>query len=214
MTRLGIIPAAGMATRIGGVAKELLPISDKRTLIHRAVEVLESVPVDRTVVITNQLKMQSHARELQDKQVGYVLQHGQLDAWSAIVETFPYAGELNYYLMPDTYQPSLFEPDYKHDITFGCFTTPFPSRFGVMYDGQIIDKSDVFDGSIQEAWGTVIWSKRVVEFWQSRISEITTHTQAFNMAIKEFGHGIYTIPYYFDIATFADYKRLLAHVSD
>lgn len=214
MTRLGIIPAAGKATRIGGAAKELLPISDSRTLLLRAVEQLESIPVDRTVVVTNQLKIHSHARALQDKQVGFALQHGTMDAWSAIVDTFPYTGDLNYYLMPDTYQPSTFEPDYKYDITFGVFTTPLPSRFGVLYDGEIIDKSNVFDGSVQEAWGTVIWSKRVVEFWQLHIAEIQTHTQAFNMAIKEFGHGVYSIPYYFDIATFADYKRLLEHVSD
>ena len=214
MTRLGIIPAAGLATRIGGVAKELLPVSDKRTLIHRAVDYLEKIPVDRIVVITNQLKIQAHARALQDKQVAFALQHGQMDAWSAIVESFPYAGDWNYYLMPDTYQPANFEQDYQHEITFGIFTTAFPSRFGVLHNGQIVDKSTEFDGSWQDAWGTVVWSRRVVEFWKDNLANIETHTQAFNMAIKEFGYGIYNLPYYFDIATFEDYKKVLTHVFD
>lgn len=212
MTRLGIIPAAGQAVRIGGVPKELMPLSDTNTLLTHAVESLECIPCDRIMVITNQVKLPQHAKMLQDHRVGFALQHGTLDAWSAIVETFPYAGDWNYYMMPDTYQPKGFVPDYEHEINFGVFTTVHPERFGVLFDGEIYDKAESLKGSLQYAWGAVIWSRKVVEFWKTQ--DITGHTQAFNLAMKEFGYGTYPIPYYFDIAGMEDYRRLLEHVRD
>ena len=209
MTRLGIIPAAGNGTRLGGVLKELLPISDKRTMLKRTVEMLEFC--DRTIVITNSNKIMAHAHDLQDKQVGFVLQHGK-EAWGAIKESFPYAGDWNYYLMPDTYSPGLFDFDYAMNINFGIFATKTPIKYGVFWNGEIHDKPNIQNRNML-AWGTIIWSKRVVDFWKEH-REIETHTQAFNMAIKEFGYSTYNLPYYFDIATFKDYKDLLNHVSD
>jgi molybdopterin-guanine dinucleotide biosynthesis protein A len=54
---LGIIPAAGKASRFYGTAKELLPVGDQ-TCIQRAVDCMKKV-CDEIVIVTN--KIDTHA---------------------------------------------------------------------------------------------------------------------------------------------------------
>lgn len=215
MTKLGIIPAAGKSKRFGGAFKELLPVSNDETLISRTLTFLEDIPVDQTLIVTNAHKWAAHALVAEGHNVLMVQQqYYQFDAWDAIVESFAYAGDMNYYMMPDTYLParSYFEDIPERDFVMGVFTTVHPERYGVLFDGAIYDKSDNFTGSIQLAWGFMAWSGAVVEFWKRRIDTIRSHTQAFNMAMREFGYTTFKIPFYFDIASMEDYKRLLEHV--
>lgn len=215
MTRLGIVPAAGNGKRFGGAFKELLPISNNETLLSRTLTFLVDIPVDRTLIITNAHKYAAHSLTADRFDALLVQQmYHEHDAWDAIAESFAYAGDRNYYLQPDTYIPARSHvgeiPD--GDFVMGLFATSHPERFGVVWDGAIYDKEDTFRGSIQLAWGLVIWSGAVVEFWKRNIERITTHTQAFNMAMKEFGYNTFKLPFYYDVSCFEDYKRLLEHV--
>lgn len=212
MTKLGIIPAAGKGTRFGGLYKELLPIGDGETMLSRAVDTLEMIPVDSMLIVTSHYKINAHCAALNNRAVKYAIQRDyERDAWGAIVESLDCAGDWNYYLMPDTWIMQGIIPDTERDFTLGLFNTMKPERFGVVDDGEIVDKSTTFSGE-RQAWGVVIWSRRVVDFWKRHLSDITSHTQAFNMAMREFGYGAFEIPVYIDIASFSDYKRLLQHV--
>ena len=211
MTKLGIIPAAGKGERFGGLYKELLPIGDGETLLSRAVDTLEMIPVDSTLVVSSHYKINAHCAALNGRSVKFAIQRNyDHDAWDAIVESFDIAADWNYYLMPDTWIMKGVIPEAHADFTLGLFNTWKPERFGVVEDGSIVDKSVTFTGE-RQAWGVVIWSKRVVEFWKS-CDGIDNHTAAFNLAMHEFGYGAFDIPVYVDISCFDDYKGLLQHV--
>lgn len=215
MNKLGIIPAAGMGRRFGGAFKELLPISNNETLLSRTLTFLTDIPVDHSLIITSANKYAAHA--LTADRFGALLvqqMYRERDAWDAICESFAYAGDMNYYLQPDTYIParSNIGEIPEGDFIMGLFTTARPERFGVLFDGAIHDKQDSFRGSIQIAWGLLAWSGAVVEFWKRHNEHILTQTQAFNMAIKEFGYNTFKLPFYYDVSCFEDYKRLLEHV--
>ena len=214
MNRLGIVPAAGSAKRFGGIFKELLPVSDKDTLLTRTLTFLEAIPTDHNIVITNPWKYAAHAHTVGDR--AELVEQGEYskDAWGAIQASFPYALDMNYYIMPDTYIPArgFYDELPEADFVMGLFTTVTPERYGVLFDSKIYDKSDMFTGSIQLAWGFVAWSKAVVKFWQESPVEIKTHTEAFNYAMKRFGYTTFHMPFYFDIASMSDYKGLLNYV--
>ena len=210
MIRLGIIPAAGKATRFGGLFKELSIIGEGETLLSRTVDTLEAVPVDTSLVVTSYYKIATHAMALAGRRVKFSIQRSyELDAWGAIIESFDCAADFNYYLMPDTWQTKDTLPkNPKKDFTLGLFETSNPSRFGILSGGQIIDKPNLT--GFFDAWGAVVWSKRVVDFWLTQ--KIESHTHAFNLAMNEFGFDTYRIPSYRDISSFDDYKRLIDHV--
>lgn len=212
MTKLGIVPAAGKGKRFGGAFKELLPISDTESLLTRTLTFLEDIPTDHNIVITNPWKYAAHAHAVGDRVELVEQKDYSKDAWGAIRASFPYALEMNYYLMPDTYTParSYYGELPESDFVMGLFSTVHPERFGVLHDGAICDKSDIFRGSIQMAWGFVAWSKAVADYWESQ--DIQSHTQAFNLAMKRFGYTTFHMPFYFDIASMQDYKGLLQHV--
>ena len=103
MNKLGIIPAAGKGVRFGGLYKELLPIGDGETLLSRAVDTLEEIPVDSTLIVTSHYKVNAHCAALNNRNVKFAIQRDyEHDAWGAIVESFDMACDWNYYLMPDT----------------------------------------------------------------------------------------------------------------
>ena len=214
MNRLGVIPAAGKASRWGGVWKELLPCSRNETFIDRVIRSLMiGGECERVLVVTNYEKMFTHIMRLKHyHNITFAKQEGERDAWSAIMTSFPYSEDLNLYAMPDTFYPvNAFNRDYKSDFTMGYFRTRNARRFGIICEDDnpyIVDKPNM--KGEQFAWGLVIWSKRVVEFWQDNVLDIETHTQAFNMAIDKFGLDMFEIPYYSDMATFDDYKEFIS----
>jgi len=211
LTRLGIIPAAGVAKRFGGVFKELLPIGETITLLSRAVDTLEMIPVDKTVVVTNPQKIAAHAVALHGRNVEFVTQGDKPDIWGAIASTLNIDADWYYFIMPDTMQeqdrfPSI--PD--HDFMLGTFETFDPENYGVLFDGVIVDKAKLQPPQV--AWGTLVWSRNVVELWKKHLPDIRDYTQAFNMAMEQFGWGTYSLAWYFDCGTFQRYKRAIEHV--
>ena len=59
-------------------------------------------------------------------------------------------------------------------------------------------------------WGVLSWSRAVSDYWKGK--HYNSHTEAFNAALREFGSGSYLMDYYFDCASFADYRKLVLNV--
>lgn len=211
MVRLGIIPAAGMAKRFGGVFKELLPVGESMTLLSRAVDTLEMIPVDKTVVVTNPLKVAAHSVALHGRNVEFVTQGDKPDIWGAIASTLNIDADWYYFIMPDTMQEQGRFPNIPdHHFMLGLFETFDPQNYGVLLDGGIIDKPVLQPP--QTAWGTLVWSRECVELWKKYLPDIRDYTQAFNMAMEQLGWGTYSLAWFFDCGTFQRYKRAIEHV--
>ena len=209
--KLGVIPAAGRATRWGGVLKELLPIREKETLIKHALNAMQAVGCNAVVVVTNREKLQSHASHLEDWSVYYAVQFGGKDIWSAIVESLPIHGQMNYFAMPDTYYPVEVFSGMSADFNIGYFETEKTERFGIITDHGVVNKQTIPKG-IYKAWGTLAWSDKVAEYWIKNINEIESYTHAINMAINEFGFTLKHMEYYYDLAGIKDYQELIRNV--
>jgi hypothetical protein len=208
MDRLGIIPAAGRATRFQGVMKEMLPTPIGPLILHACAS-MRVAKVNDILIVTNAEKIGALAGLLPG--CLFAIQRGSKDAWSAIVESFRFDAGRYFYAMPDTIiPPDVFDRVYYYDFMLGLFDCVQPSKFGVLRGNQIIDKQE---GNLPcQAWGVAVWSCNVVNFWRSHIDEIETHTQAFNMAMDKFGFDTFKLDYYYDCGTFEDYREVLAHV--
>lgn len=213
MKRLGVIPAAGKSKRFGGLYKELLPCGADETLLSRAVDTLEMIPVDTTVIVTSHYKINAHSMALNNRNVVYALQNDySKDIWGAIETSFALDADWYYFIMPDTYQEQgRFPANPVRDFTIGIFDTWQPENYGVLLDGRITDKNTTLSGE-QYAWGAVTWSRECVNLWRRYRDEITNYAQAFNMAMEKFGYETYRIGYYFDCGNMERYKELLRHV--
>jgi len=202
---LGIIPAGGKAERFGGCYKEMLPRGKDQLLLNRTVTALNFGGADRILVISSKEKIGLHANLLG---AGFDYQIKRDTLWQSIMGSFPYKADWNLFAMPDTYYPQdIFDKSdmHKTDFNLGCFTTSRPARFGVIEDGQIIDKQHLPTGNYQ-AWGVLCWSKLVVDYWLNNLDKIKTYTDAFNLAMKHFGFTTCKLDYYFDMASWDDYK--------
>ena len=204
--KIGIVPAGGNSTRWNGYPKELLPVANGTTLLDRTIEAVSRV-TDRIVLVTSEKKVGWQTDKLGDK-VDYCINGSGL--WSGIARIFYINAEWYYFAMPDTYYPKNAICDLRGgDFNIGYFETQKPERFGVLLDGQIHDKEHMEKG-VYRAWGLLSWSQRVVNFWRKYEGEIETHTQAFNMAMEKFGYTQHPMDYYFDLASWKDYKELMA----
>jgi len=206
--KLGIIPAAGRATRWGGIYKELLPVKNGTCLLDHTLNAFRMADADACLLVTSKDKLLAHAGHLSNWLVYYTIQTGEQDAWSAIAESLPLRARWNMYAMPDTYYPAdIFTKMPMVDFCIGYFETDIPDRFGILTECGIVDKMTIHD--TQKAWGVLGWSSAVVDLWMRNINAIRTHTQAFNMAIDEFGYELVKMDYYHDMASFADYEGFI-----
>ena len=194
--------------RFGGTYKEMLPC-DEHTLLDRAISAMNAGYCDDVVVISTPEKIGTHARQLCNRNVWYRLGLGSL--WASLEDVMRLDYDEYLFAMPDTYFPwNCFDRDLYNDFTLGLFATSMPSRFGVVHEGVIWDK--YFKYGEYEAWDVVMWNCKVVDFWQDNNHRIQDHTQAFNMAMDQFGFGIFELEYYHDMASFDDYRKLVKDV--
>jgi len=204
--RLGIIPAAGKADRWGGYPKELLPISSDHTFMSRAVDSLLMCGCDLVMVVTNPAKIHLHSYHLKEKNdLVFVNQQGE-ELWGAIKTAVSYPADEYFFMMPDTYVPPLpFPRSLKEEFSMGLFATSEPESFGMVVDGQIIDKQ--LSVAAGFAWGALAWKQTVVQFWSDK--SYPSHTEAFNDAIATFGYGEWFLDYFFDIGSMRRYAEFL-----
>jgi hypothetical protein len=204
--RVGIVPAAGKATRFGGTLKELLPIGPGMSLMKYAVLGLEQT-CDEIVVITSPQKWQAHAYEL-SYTVFYTFQSEDKDIWGAMREGLRFRADRYFFIMPDTLIRHQFPGNIKANFLIGTFETMRPDRFGCFSDDcQYVINKSLFVKKPARAWGTLVWSDAVAAWWLTQ--DIEDYTQAINMAIDKFGYETYELESYTDFASFEDYKNFL-----
>lgn len=208
--RLGIIPAAGVAKRWGGIPKELLPV-DEITLLDRTI--MSMYNADVILLITNEDKAAIHIQHLKNQPIYYAIQQGKNDIWSAIVESLPLSAKMTMFAMPDTYfNIDIFQKMPDADFNIGYFETIESERFGIIRNNAIINKQKM--AGIQRAWGVLSWSNKVVDLWKHNIGKIENYTDAINMAMLEFGYSIIPLDYYEDIGSWEFYKQLIGKTNE
>lgn len=206
MTKIGIVLAGGKSERWGGYPKEMLPIGNGMTLLDRTIDAMHSVNVDKIYLVTSEEKIEMHMMWLKSK-VDYLCRESN-NLFEVILDTLN--GADNYYFaMPDTCYPqdamiNLLDGHFN----IGYFDTNMPERFGVINEHGIADKMSMPHG-VYPAWGILSWDKEVVDLWKQNINKIKSHTDAFNMAINEFGFTMSHMDYYYDMASFKDYREFL-----
>lgn len=210
MARLGVIPAAGKGTRWGGFLKELLPVGDSTHLIDHSVRAMQLGGADVVLVVTSVEKISILSRHLGHRHnipIYYAIQGGDNDIWSAIEESFAWSAQHYLFAMPDTVYPlDAFMHIPKGHFSLGIFETDMPERFGVLWEGQIINKARLPCRECQ-AWGLLAWSSECVQMWREEKPRDYTH--AINLAIDEYGLSKWPVGYYYDMATWADYADLI-----
>jgi len=201
---LGIIPAAGEGSRWGGYYKEFLYVDDE-CLIDRCIRSMRMA--SRVCIVSSEAKLVAHVHHLKrHDNLLYCTQRGGMDIWGAIYEALPFAESINLFAMPDTFFPDdAFIREFPAPFTLGVFETDMPERFGCILDGVVVNKRPLRPP--QHAWGTMVFHKEVSDFWLD-ISPIS-YTDAINEAITEFGLATYPLDYYYDMASFEDYRRLI-----
>jgi choline kinase len=214
---LGVIAAAGEGSRWGRFEKELLPIGPEQWLIDNSLEAMRLAGARRICLVSSPAKIHTHANHFMKEKyrrydIFYVIQRERTDIWGAIKESFPFAEDLNLFAMPDT----LFDPQCFRTLlaraapppfSLGTFDTQRPERFGVLHGGRVVNKSTDLPAAQYSAWGTLVWSREVVDAWLA--DDPRDYTLAINRAIERFGHGTFPLNYYYDFAAWADYKRWL-----
>ena len=73
-------------------------------------------------------------------------------------------------------------------------------------DGGIVNK---MKGEPGQAWGVLMWKKRLRDYWLEYDADVLSYTHAFNMALNVFSHKTFELSEYTDISNFADYARLI-----
>lgn len=211
MYKLGVIPAGGKGERWGGYLKEMLPINRGDWFIDHSIKAMTYYgDADAILIITNPVKVGSLANHLTGKHgvpIYYAVEDKGLDIWGGIEECFAYPADRYLFAMPDTYYPlSAFLYLPEGDFLMGTFKTNKPERFGVISNGHVVNKKAQPPGEYK-AWGTLVWSAACVELWRER--KPATYTEAINMALDLYGIMSYEMDYYFDMATFEDYREFL-----
>jgi len=211
MNILGIVPAAGQGMRWGGYTKEFLPQGDY-TLIDRTITAMKAGGANRIAVVSTPDKLAIHGKHLSSRHLGVFLlvQHQLPELFGAIFEALPYSLDYNYFAMPDTVYPinAFMNRDWSHaDIHLGLFETDKPERFGVMQRSKIIDKCGDLKGGKFYAWGVLVWSKKVSNYWYR--NSFTDYTDALNRTLENFVWDTFPLKYYYDMATWSDYKEFI-----
>jgi len=211
---IGIIPAAGKATRWSGQYKELLPINNEMTLLDRSILLCQSAGCDKIVIVTNTDKISSHAQYLgRQKSDGifYKLQtHPDKDLLGAIMSGMEIGRCPEGYLlvMPDTIVELEFPKIPKdYHIEFGTFSTDRPHKFGVIKNDMVIDKcKEFYDGrTFYDAWGIIWFSPEVRDRFLTM--NFISQVEAYNDSMRNLGYGTFPLRSYRDFACFEDYER-------
>ena len=212
---LGIVPAAGEASRWGAkVYKELLPIGDE-LMIERVARSMKLAGATDIVVVTTDEKEPIH-REFLDRDIMYCWQDDRWDRdiWSAIRSTLVYCNrDIHFFGMPDTYFPlNAFEKMTVDTFTLGVFLTTFPHRYDVEVNGEFVNKPEI-EGAYY-AWGVAAWTREVAQFWMENDDMITGYTHAFNLARANFAKCKMThMDYYYDVADWGRYVELIKAIT-
>lgn len=211
---LGVIPAAGGSTRWGEKGmfnKEFLTVHNT-TLLDRTVETMIMGGASEVLIIVNEEKLVHYMERFHGRDdIAIDLQTDQetADMWGAMKLSFHYAADRYLFAMPDTYFPlEVFQRNVQSEFLIGTHVTNYPERFGVRIKNRWVNKKEGLDPDDSYfAWGTLIWSHKVVELWKEKRPR--DYTAAINLACKEFGYAEFYMDYYYDMATPTHYAEFL-----
>lgn len=196
-----IIPAAGIASRFGGVRKELLPLSDAPGDCALRRQVWRGLAVGRVRVVTSTANAPAHAAALADMPVDLrVRSTGADDMWRTVLAGIDGAGGL---LLADTVWSGALPSAAVAPIVFGVFETDEPERYSVIRDGRIVTKQH---GPPALAWGCVLWQAETAAWWQE--TAFPSYDEAFEAAMDA-GWATFPIRDYHDLGSFNAYRRWL-----
>ena len=207
---IGLVPAAGAATRWNGYPKFMLPMPDGRWLIDRAVDALEKV-ASSIVVVARQVHVEilsDHLEVHHRTPINFVSErYHDPDLMGAIRAAMPaIRGSHVAMAMADTViNPETFAQMPGAALTLGTFETSDPSRYGVVFKQMVLDKRPWKAGVVMRAWGVAAWWPEVTELWEQE--GVTKFERALNRAIVRFGMRTWPIGEYRDMASWADYIR-------
>ena len=223
---IGILPAAGKATRLLGLPKMLLPVSEKETLIRRMVRQMEHAQARPIHFLTTALNAPLLSRYITDESVWH-----WAVATQTMAETLLTVGEMELQSarahsvimgMPDTYieNDDAFvkigqQLDTGVDLVIGLFETRPEQRSGLglwdwitekLFDKPTIDELTVL--GLHSAWGIVGWQPGFWKYIQPEMPHIGFAMQAaiddqlpFSVCSIEGG--------YWDCGTLPEYTHLL-----
>jgi hypothetical protein len=206
---LGIIPAAGKAKRFVGIAKELLPLPDGRSLLEHAVDRLAFC--DKIVIVTTRDKWQSQLDVVRDRKNIHLINQEGAELMGAIRSAYRHFDALHYHMtMPDTWcVENAFEKRPDASFSYGYFLTSDPERFGCLVDGYMVDKQPV-KVKPSVAWGILSWARHINYLWEER--RVEDYTQAINVALANGDCGSWPIGAYYDCANMKRYIELLNYL--
>ncbi len=211
MTKSAIILAGGKGTRFNGTVKELLPISDTESVIDCSINAVKVWNADRIIIVSNPDKISYHVKHFnQDKYKDLNILfkiNSAGEMWESLCKGMEDATEQNLMLMADT----VFNPhdlQYMSDtpLAFGVFQTYATGNFSVFYNGIIRTKDQNLTGPLS-AWGCVLFTKDVVQYWKNDL--YSDYDAAFNAAMEVFDYSAFNITPYFDLGTLGRYIEYL-----
>lgn len=196
-----VIPAAGLATRFGGVRKELLPLSEAPGDTPLARAVAKGLALGAVTVVTSLANVHAHARALADQPVSLVVRSdGTDDLWCSIQAGMGDGdGGL---ILPDTVWEGHIPRTLDAAVVFGVFPTMESERYSVIRAGRIVTKQP--DTRRQSAWGCVFWRREAAALWHRE--SFATYDAAFQAAMT-LGYSTFAISAYHDFASFAAYRE-------
>lgn len=216
------IPAAGQASRLGGIPKFLLPISDRQTLIGHHIDSLIELEEYEIVIGTNE----KFYKTLHEIYTGLIVEKIESSSMVETVSKLKLEMErLSLVIMPDTYFEN-YEIVRKMkekiqstelDVVLGVWKIKEDQigKLGqCLIEGELIKKIIDKDLSCKEEyfWGSIMWKPSFNQF----IKESDEHFGiALNRAIdKNLQVGyVKADQEYFDCGTFREYKSLLSSLS-
>jgi hypothetical protein len=215
MSTVAILPCAGKAERWGGLLKELLPAGPGYAMIDRTMAAFMEAKASAVHVVASIEKLGPISAHISSRWQGafYSVQSDPRDLWGAVRQGIRLGGDRYLFAMPDTIYPvGSFTKDPGADLVLGLFPTDHGDRFGVVTNNLIMDKSAAFRGMSCWAWGVLMWSPRVAEWWIERDKRISSFPAALSAAMRQFGWTPVKLPYYHDICDFPAYADAIKNV--
>ncbi len=216
------VPAAGLATRLGGIPKFLLPVSDRQTLIGFHIDNLKKIKNNEISIGTNKKfykTLQDIYEEITIKKINS----------SSMVQTVTKLNlenkKLSLVIMPDTYFENYKIIEYMRekiissnlDVVLGIWKIK-QSQIGklgqCMLDGDSVKKIIDKDVNCKEEyfWGLIMWQPS----FNNLISDKDLH---FGISLNRAIENKLKIGYvkaqdeYFDCGTFDEYQNLLKNIN-
>ncbi len=169
--KVGLIPAAGLAQRLGIRTPKELILFQGQAIIDYNIDHLINTQVDRLVIVIRQGK-EAIKHHVEQKYAGFpfefVYQTGEIGRLiDAIKVSYPAIRNHEvYFCMADTYvTPNPFQTALRKELSLFCFRAPGEQwrHFGVvdLDNGRIVDKPAHFVGDV--CWGALAWQPTFTE---------------------------------------------------